>query len=156
MPTESEIVGYWYDENFGGHSADDLVFFPNGKGVCDYYNPGPAGREEFEWRLIEGGTRLLFVPALWAWDSVEVSTFWDAGRRNRVLRFEFYYHERPLDPRSPLVKGTQDYYLGKPHSEYKPPRSHEHGCPHLFDLDCNVIRANRLIQTGPLPAKRIV
>src|SRR6478752_3249356 len=83
VPTESDIIGYWCDENFGGQSSENLVFFPDGRGILDFYNPGPAGRVEFQWRLLEGGTRLQFVPALWAWDSVGVSTFWDEalGRR---------------------------------------------------------------------------
>ena len=87
MLTEAEIVGYWYDPNPGGQSSENLPFLPSGKGCLDFYNPGPAGRIPFRWRLLDGGTRIRFEPPLWANDTVDVSSSTKDGRR--ILRLEF-------------------------------------------------------------------
>lgn len=114
--TESDIVGYWRDENFGGQSAEDLIFFPGGEGVMDFYNPGPAGRVPFRWSLLDEGTRLRFEPALWRTDTVDISCFEKHGRRG--LRIEFDGNANLGVPRV-----GSDYYLSdRPLSEYKPPQ----------------------------------
>jgi hypothetical protein len=81
-----DLVGIWITDNFMGHSEEVIVLMPDGTGAIDYYNPTFAGREEFQWEVIDSGAKMRFTPAIWRDDTRDISTYFDS-RNRRVLEF---------------------------------------------------------------------
>lgn len=49
----AQIGGIWVTDNPGGHYDETLVFYPDGRGVIDYYNVLFCGSQTFSWRVVE-------------------------------------------------------------------------------------------------------
>lgn len=123
MLTVDELVGVWVEHNVGGLGPSVLILCPDQRGAIDYYNPTFAGRDEFRWHLLDGGTRIRIDPSMWCTDTVEVSCF--VRGNDRVLRLEFDF---PPNEALGISGGhaTCDHYLSALSvTDYVPPTDEE-------------------------------
>ncbi len=45
------LIGIWTTNNFGGHSDESLVIFPDGTGLIEFWNITFCGHRKFHWKL---------------------------------------------------------------------------------------------------------